>query len=351
MRPEEILNNYKQELHDYLMYAYLAREEKDEALRARLNKIAEMEKRHAEFWEELAKRLGVNLRGLSFRDRLDILKVKAMRKIMGTKMTYRYLDLKEMGDVEKYLKFAKDESMPVEMRDRMKTIAVEEAIHEMIFREIELGYTGEFIYGISDGLVEVLAAVSGFSGAVTSPFVVALGGLIIGVSGSLSMGIGAYLSEKSEEEGIETQRKRINVERELDPNAVKERLEQFLKDVGLEAKAESLSHELIPIAEEVLAKKKGGNPVKGALVTMASYFSGALIPTLPFALGLSGPMGTISSYIAGLLSVSVVGYLIGIASGVNPVKKSSQMTGLALGAALATHVIGLLANRILGLSP
>ena len=351
MRPEEVVENYRQELRDYLMYAYLAKVEKDEGLKARINKIAGMERGHAEFWEEMAKRLGVPLKGLVFRDKLDLFKVKVMRRVLGAKITYRYLDSKEESDVERYLKYLEDKGVPDDLKGWMRTIAVEEAVHEIIFREVELGYTGEFIYGISDGLVEVLAAVSGLSGAVTSPMVVALGGLIIGVSGSLSMGIGAYLSEKSEEEGVEAQRKRINVEREVDPKAVKERLEQFLKDVGLEAKAGSLSGELIPIAEEVLARKKGGDPVKGALVTMASYFSGALIPTLPFALGLSGLVGTIASYIAGLLAISVVGYLIGIASGVNPVKKSAQMTGLALGAALATHVIGLLANRVLGLSP
>jgi Integral membrane protein DUF125. len=78
-----------------------------------------------------------------------------------------------------------------------------EAVHERVFRTLELGYSAEFVYGISDGLVEVLAAVSGLSGAISSAQLVALGGLIIGGLGKPVHGHRGFLSTKVEEEGKE----------------------------------------------------------------------------------------------------------------------------------------------------
>ena len=54
------------------------------------------------------------------------------------------------------------------------------------------------IYGISDGLVEVLAALAGLTAIISDHTYVAMGGLIVGVSGAMSMSVGAYLATNSE---------------------------------------------------------------------------------------------------------------------------------------------------------
>jgi VIT1/CCC1 family predicted Fe2+/Mn2+ transporter len=350
MESQEVVENYKAEVFDFNLYSRLAELEKDETLRNTLRRIAEMERSHAETWTKVAKEKGVRLpeRPLSPADRLRASYYLALRRLMGSKLFYKYLDYKEGQDSEKYLAYSQSKDLSDRLREEMKRLAVEEAIHERVFRSVELGYSAEFVYGISDGLIEVLAAVSGLSGAVSSPTLVALGGLIIGVSGSLSMGIGAYLSSKIEEEGKEAELRSIELEKRLDPKVVEERLKEFLRESGLQGKLEAKA--LIGVAEKLLVKKEETNARKGALVTMVSYFTGALIPTLPFALGLGGLIGTVTSYILGLASTTLVGYLIGVVSMVNAKKKALQMTGLALGAALATHAIGMIANHLLGLS-
>lgn len=349
MEAKEIVTNFRQECFDRQLYLSLAKRERDEDLRAALMRIAEMEGGHAEVWRKLAEAESVKLpsKPLRILDKARLRFYLLMRRLMGSKLFYRYLDYKETGDSEKYLKFAEAPDLSEGLREDMRRLAIEEAVHERVFSTLELGYSAEFVYGISDGLVEVLAAVSGLSGAISSALLVALGGLIIGVSGSLSMGIGAFLSTKVEEEGKRSEKRIVELEKRLDPRAVEKRLEEFLRSAGLEGRIDPES--LVHVAENVLFKDEGADARKAALVTMASYFTGAVIPTLPFALGLSGLSGVLASYAVSLASVAIVGYFIGVISMANARMKSLQMTALALGAALATHFIGLLANALLGL--
>ena len=58
----------------------------------------------------------------------------------------------------------------------------------------------EFIFGLNDGLVSTLSLLAGLSGALISNNIIILGGLAEIVAGSISMGLGAYISTKSEEE-------------------------------------------------------------------------------------------------------------------------------------------------------
>ena len=46
-------------------------------------------------------------------------------------------------------------------------------------------------------LVGVLAAVAGFTGAIHNNLLIAVAGTIVGLSGTISMAVGAYLSSKS----------------------------------------------------------------------------------------------------------------------------------------------------------
>ncbi|WP_252896714.1 VIT1/CCC1 transporter family protein [Metallosphaera hakonensis] len=140
----------------------------------------------------------------------------------------------------------------------------------------------------------------------------------MGVSGMISMSIGAYLSAKSEED--------------IRNNALrKARLKSALEGTEIEKEPN---------------ESRTGESVK---TTAISYISGAIIPVIPFLMGLNGYLGLITSYLATGTATFVVGSLIGILSDVSPWKKGGVMTGLALGAALITHVLGLLAH-LAGLS-
>jgi len=60
-----------------------------------------------------------------------------------------------------------------------------------------LAYVKDAVLGMNDGLVEILSVTTGLAGAYGNPFNVALGGLIVGIAGALSMGIGALVSARA----------------------------------------------------------------------------------------------------------------------------------------------------------
>jgi len=163
-----------------------------------------------------------------------------------------------------------------EEKQRLKDIMVDEAVHEKVLGNVEAKSVGDFVYGISDGLVEVLAAVSGLSGAISSPLFVAVGGLIVGVSGTLSMAIGAYLSTKSEKDVKIQERKRLELEKNVDQHSVQLRLVNFFTELGVNLNlAKKVSSSLVNVAEDILYPEVKENPVKSALITGLSYITGA----------------------------------------------------------------------------
>jgi len=91
--------------------------------------------------------------------------------------------------------YSNEATLPVRRR-RLDDVLKDEIAHEytLMSQEFRVESVRDVIYGVSDGLIEVLAVVSGFSGAFTSSLIVAVAGMIVGLSGALSMAVGAYLS-------------------------------------------------------------------------------------------------------------------------------------------------------------
>jgi VIT1/CCC1 family predicted Fe2+/Mn2+ transporter len=74
----------------------------------------------------------------------------------------------------------------------------EDALVDML-REDLLAYISSIVLGLSDALVELLGALAGFTLALRDPQLIALVGLITGISAALSMGASEFLSESEEE--------------------------------------------------------------------------------------------------------------------------------------------------------
>ena len=71
---------------------------------------------------------------------------------------------------------------------------------------IETGGVRELIFGAQDGIVTTLGVVLGVSAAgTTSPLIVIVAGLAAMLAEAISMGVGSYISEKSEQELISEQ--------------------------------------------------------------------------------------------------------------------------------------------------
>ena len=66
----------------------------------------------------------------------------------------------------------------------------------------------EVIFGANDGFVSNIALVGALAGATNDPKIIVLGGIAGLTAGALSMGLGAYISSKSEKELLEAEEKR-----------------------------------------------------------------------------------------------------------------------------------------------
>ncbi|MFP3197923.1 MAG: VIT1/CCC1 transporter family protein [Sulfolobaceae archaeon] len=339
---------YKEELFDSEVYLELGKKESDPVAKAFLFRMAEMEKKHASIWKEISEKRGIRIGKLGIKDKLMIKFYGIIRKVLGLELTLRLLESNEENDIEKYNELAKSEELDENEREKMREISIDEAVHEEMLTTIKAKDVSDFVYGISDGLIEVLAATSGIAGAVSNPLVVALSGLIVGISGTLSMSIGAYLSTKSEKEINEHKREKIKIQKLVDRGEVSKKLSQILSELGIKDKiAQNISPQLVDVAEDIIAPKVDESPLKSSAVTGLSYIVGAIIPIIPYFLRLGGMLGLITSYVIAGISIFLVGFMIGLLSDVNPKKKGLEMMGLGISAAIATHLIGLLASLVI----
>ncbi|WP_369610065.1 VIT1/CCC1 transporter family protein [Sulfurisphaera javensis] len=340
--------NYLEELFDSEVYKKLADAEKDRLTRIYLYKLSDMEKKHSEVWKEIAEKRGLKLEKLKWYHKLKINFYVFFRKLFGLELTTKLLESGEESDIKKYYELSKSPELSEEEREKMRELSVDEAVHEEIISSVKSKDVSDFVYGISDGLVEVLAATSGLSGAFNVPFLVAISGLIIGASGTLSMAIGAYLSTKSEKEINENKRRKIEIQKLVDRKEVSKRLAGILTELGIKENiALDISPQLVDVAEDIIAPKVEESPKKSAGVTALSYITGAIVPVIPYLIGIGGLLGVISSYLVSGIAIFIVGSLIGLLSSVNPTKKGLEMLTLGISAAIGTHLLGLLASYYL----
>ncbi|EZQ04801.1 MULTISPECIES: VIT1/CCC1 family protein [Acidianus] len=304
---EMIKKNYREELFGYMFYKELANDEKNPKVKEVLEELAEGEKKHSEFWKEVAEKRNVIIGELGWFSSLKLKIMKFLRRVLGLPIVLKIAEMGEINDSEKYKELSKAEGFSDTEKQRLSSIMMEELAHEdiLISAQINIDNVRNAIYAVSDGLIEVLAGVSGLAGIFNIPLYVGLGGLIVGISGTISMSIGAYLSSSSESDIEKSSRKKM-------------------KELGSEVK-------------QTIENK----PKESVTTTAIFYILGALIPVMPFLLGAGGLTGLVIAYVITGIATLIVGSMIGILSDVNPFKKGIQMTSLAISAAIATHLLGI----------
>ncbi|HEU12880.1 MAG TPA: rubrerythrin family protein [Euryarchaeota archaeon] len=310
---------YRGEMKDYLFYSKLAEIEKDEELRESLRKLSAMEREHARFFLSMLR----NKREAVPRFSVHISLL--LRRLLGLSITLKILERGEKRAIESYIRMLEGNMVPEEYRERLRAIIVDEIYHEDFFEHREelvarrTEKIRDAVYGMSDGLVEVLASVAGLVPVLIVPLYVAIGGLVVGISGSLSMAIGAYLSVKAEKDYRES---RVRIE------TLKSR-----------------------VTGEVMEEEKKvySNPLSSAINTGLFYILGAIFPILPF-LFLGGNLAVVLSFILVVTAQSITSIMISILSDTPILKSLLRTVSLTVFAALSTYLIGNVIHSVLGIS-
>jgi vacuolar iron transporter family protein len=214
----------------------------------------------------------------------------------------------------------------------------------------------DLMLGLNDGMVASFAVTSGVAGAFNSARVALMAGMAETLGGSVSMGLAAFISARSQMEFYQSE-----IERERDeilrwPEREREEIRSIYRAKGFAGAlldqivahitAEPERWRNVMMREELgFAEESFDAPVRSGAIVASAYLVGALVPVLPY-LFVAPPTGILVSGVATVTALFVVGaaktvitrrrwWLSGL---------ESMLTGVA--AALVTYSAGrLLAPR------
>lgn len=176
------------EITEYATYRAVAAHVRDAANRDALLRLAEEEKIHYDIWKgytgkEMAPQRG-KVRWRSF-----------IARLFGFTFAVKQMENREDHAQRDY------EALAAEVPESLSIKAQEEA-HEQallgMLDEERLKYVGSMVLGLNDALVELTGTLAGLTLAMQNTRLIALSGLITGISATLSMASSEFLSAKSE---------------------------------------------------------------------------------------------------------------------------------------------------------
>ncbi len=188
-RSLNIINKMQQnELDESIIYEKIARFAKGEGNKDTLLRLAREEKAHYEIWHELT--------GHAKKPRrLKIFWYSLMARVLGFTFAVKLMESGEEGAQEEYQQLA--EEVPESVGIRRQEEEHEAALISMLDEE-RLQYVGSMVLGLNDALVELTGSLAGFTFAMQNTRLIALSGLIIGISATFSMASSEFLAARSE---------------------------------------------------------------------------------------------------------------------------------------------------------
>lgn len=349
---------YQDEINDHLTYQELVGDTQETEFDADMRRIALMERRHADFWKAM---LEAQQETLPFvrvnRIRLWILRL--LRLIINPVLLVSLLELGETSAVKRYLYFFNHADLDERERTRLKQIILDELEHETYFKQtaqsLGVGNLRDAVLGMNDGLVEILGAVTGLSAVYPhNPLLVAVSGLIVGIAGALSMGIGAFVSVRSQRQVNDGARERMEALLAIDPQRAIRTYQGELMASGIpaplaEETARTLGKNQRALTNLILPDSGGDNELRSALFTGGAYIIGVIFPVLPYFLAPTALMALPFSILLAGLSLTVVASLVAMLSGIPLKEKVLEMVVLGFAAAGLSYGFGSLMRSVFGL--
>ncbi len=185
---QRILQFQRDELTSSILYEYIANRQKDEDNKTALLEIAKAERSHYKTWKGYT---GQELRP----NMIKIFFYKIIHMLLGDTFTIKLFEIGETFGAQELREI--EEEIP-----EARTIIKEEEEHEdrlldMVDEE-RLHYIGSMVLGLNDALVELTGTIAGLTFALMNTRLVALSGIITGVSATLSMAASNYLAERAD---------------------------------------------------------------------------------------------------------------------------------------------------------
>ncbi|MFX1391171.1 MAG: VIT1/CCC1 transporter family protein [Promethearchaeota archaeon] len=218
------------------------------------------------------------------------------------------------------------------------------------------------ILGLNDGLISTFTLLVGVAAATLvstgTNAIVILTGLAAMVSGAISMGLGEYISSKSEYNYIKNELKKERAEIELFPDEEKEEVREIFEKMGMEGETLKACVEKITSNKEVwldfLTKSELGleepeNPILGAILTFLSFVFGSFLTLLAYFFNL-GLMSLVLSSVMSFSMLFLVGVLKTKITGEHKLKSGLEMIIIGIIAFIASYGIGTVLEQLIAFS-
>jgi VIT1/CCC1 family predicted Fe2+/Mn2+ transporter len=362
--------NRQGEVDSAAQYRAMADAEPDTGVARIYRELAEVEEKHAGFWEARLRERGVEPgpRRASWRARVlawtarrlgprTILPTVARREAVGRN---DYVGQSETAHTR----------MPAQERSHARVLKAllgrpagvagnELARVEGRHRNVGGNALRAAVLGANDGLCSNLALVTGVAGASTSPHAILVTGIAGLIAGACSMALGEWVSVTSSRELAERELRVEQEELAAAPEEEREELQLIYEAKGIpKDEARQLSQRLLDdrgAALDVLAREElgidpdelGGSARVAATTSFLLFAFGAAFPVLPYGFA-TGTTAVIASLVVSSVALFGIGAAITLFTGRPVWRSGGRQTVLGLAAAGLTFGLGHLLGTALG---
>lgn len=176
------------ELTESVIYEKIAAFAKGEENRQTLLRLSQEEKAHYLIWKKYT---GLDMKPES----LKVFKYTMLARILGFTFAVKLMERGEENAQLEYDLLSKEVAESATIRQQEEEH--EQALLAMLDEE-RLQYVGSMVLGLNDALVELTGSLAGFAFALQNTRLVALSGLIVGISATFSMASSEFLAARSE---------------------------------------------------------------------------------------------------------------------------------------------------------
>ena len=207
----------------------------------------------------------------------------------------------------------------------------------------------DIVIGMADGLTVPFALAAGLSGAVDSTHIVLTAGIAEIAAGSIAMGLGGYLSGRTDIEHYRSEEAREYYEVDHFPEKERQEVKEIFAGYGIsDAVQDEIVDELskdkkkyvdFMMRYELGLEEPSANRARNSALTIgASYIVGGLIPLMPYMFFSNVHTGLMVSAIVTLIALLGFGFVKSKVTGQPPFKGAIYtmfIGALAAGAAFA----------------
>lgn len=176
------------ELNESVIYEKIAKFAKGDENKKTLLRLAKEEKAHCDIWQKYTGEMPkIN--------KLKVFKFVFIAWLLGFTFAIKLMEKGEASAQDEYaiIEAEVEESAHIRQQEEEH----EEALIAMLDEE-RLQYVGSMVLGLNDALVELTGSLAGFTFAMQNTRLIALSGLIIGISATFSMASSEFLAARSE---------------------------------------------------------------------------------------------------------------------------------------------------------